>query len=95
MRLFNHVPIKEINSPPKMRTAKMTTHTVLSPIKYQHLSTSLQMIFSHIKHEVMFYRNIHFLIKHIINHIVVKVERSVIHPGVTNVQIYGDNIQVI
>lgn len=65
---------KEINTPPKMSTAVMITPNCA--VTYEitaSLSQPLNFLFSYKTWSRMLYRNISFLIKHIINRIVVKV----------------------
>lgn len=74
MRLSEHVPAKEINCPPGMNTAVMITPNCAVTHKVSaSLSQPLNCHFSNRAGRRMFYRNIPFLTKHVINHTVGKV----------------------
>ena len=69
MKLFEHVPAKEINSPPGKSTAVMITPNSSVTHKISaSLSQPSNCLFSYRAGRMTFYRNIPFLIKHSINH---------------------------
>lgn len=73
MRLFKHVPAKEINSPPGMSAAVMITPNCAVTHKIASLCQDSNCLSSYRAGRRLFSRNTSFLIKHIISHIAVKV----------------------
>ena len=69
MKLFEHVPAEEINSPPGKSTAVMIIPNSTATHKTSaSLSQPSNCLFSYRAGTLMFYRNTPFLIKHSINH---------------------------
>ena len=69
MKLFEHVPAEEINSPPGKSTAVMIIPNSTATHKTSaSLSQPSNCLFSYRAGSMMFYRNTPFLIRHSINH---------------------------